>query len=81
MTDFQKDVGTVALYLFALALIVFGAYGLYRETAPRVTDVHAIILAVGLLLLPFFPARFAAAVKQVGGAVAEAWKAKKDAER
>lgn len=72
----RQSINMLLLYLFAFLLLGFGAYGLVQENgATKVTDPHAIIFAVGLLLLPFFPRVFAAAVKQVGTSIAEAWKA------
>lgn len=72
----RQSINMLLLYAFALGLVGFGCYGLSREHDPRATDPHAIIVAVGLLLLPFFPKVFAASVKQVGSAIAEAWKAR-----
>ena len=74
--DIKDSVKLLLLYVFALGLVGFGCYGLYQDKEPKATDPHAIIVAVGLLLMPFFPRVFAGAVKQVGSAIAEAWKAR-----
>ncbi len=72
----RDSVKLILLYVFGLSLIGFGCWGLHREHEPKATDPHAIIVAVGLLILPFFPTLFASSVKQVGGALIDAWKAK-----
>lgn len=81
--DIKASVKLLLLYCFAFALCGFGGFEMYSEmrksgTAPRISDPHAIIFAVGLLMFPFFPRVFAAAVKQVGEACFGAYKAWKD---
>ena len=71
MTDIQKAAATGARYGFALALLAYALWCLMHETAPKVTDVHAILAGVALLLLPDVPAHLAGGVQTVGGAVVD----------
>lgn len=79
MTDRAKQLSNIAIGVLAVSLLAFGLYGLYREQAPKVTDVHAIIVAVGLVLL--VPSQLASGIKTAGFAVIEVFKAKNDAEK
>lgn len=65
----RDDLALVGRYVVAFALIGYGAWGLTLETrakmAPRVTDPHAIVLGLGLTVLPFLPGWFAAGAAKV----------------
>lgn len=60
-----------------IALTVFGAALLWKSSDVHQTRVGAGILAAGVLLLPSVAAALASGVKQLGGAIAEAWRASK----
>lgn len=65
-----------ALALLGLALVAFG--GWQYTVAPTDAARHgaAGFVVAGLLLLPSVPSLLAAGIKSVGGALADAWKAK-----
>lgn len=67
MSKLQSDLALAGRYVFSLALIGYGGWGLARETAPKVTDPHAIVLGIGLLLVPFFPGAFASSAEKIVG--------------
>jgi len=78
--DVKDSLRLLLRYAFCVALIGFGFFGIYQEKfVTKVTDPHAILVAIGLLLMPFFPREIAGAIKQVGSAIAEAWKARTSA--
>ena len=81
MSETTRTLAGLGRYAFAFALIGFGCWGVSHETAPKLTDPHVLMIGVGLLIVPFFPGAFAGAVEKVGAALAQAWKAKKDAEK
>lgn len=59
-----------------IALTVFGGALLWKASDVHQTRIAAGVLAAGLLILPSVASVIAAGVKQVGGALAEAWKAR-----
>ena len=74
----ETNLALLGRYVFSIALIGYGGWGLATETidkvAPKVTDPHAIVLGVGLLLVPFFPGAFAAGAEKVGTAITGVWR-------
>lgn len=67
----------VSLIGLGLVLVAGGGAIIYAGRANDTTvHVGAGIVAVGLLLLPSVATLLAAGIKQVGGAAAEAWRAK-----
>lgn len=73
----KTDLALLGRYVFSFTLIAFGAWGLSHERAARVTDPHAIVLGIGLLLVPFFPGAFAAGASKAGTAIVEVWRSYK----
>lgn len=69
MTDIQKVAATGARYAFALSLLAYALWCLAHEPAAKVTDVHSILAAIALVLLPDLPAHVAAGVRTIGSAL------------
>lgn len=70
---------SIGRYLLSLGLIGYGAVTLYGEKAPKVTDPHAILIGLGLLILPDIPMVIANGIKTIATPIVEAWRAKNNA--
>lgn len=64
--------------LMGLALMAAGAWLVYRQFPATLADkvFDGSFLVVGLCILPTMPTRLAAGIKQVGGSLADAWRAR-----
>ena len=74
--DVKHALGDVGLALLALAMMAYGGWGLLHEAQAKVTDPHALIFGTGLLIFPSIPRRLAAAVRTVGQAAVDVYRAK-----
>lgn len=67
MTDRAKELSKAGVTVLGLAFIAFGGWGVAHEQSTKLTDVHAIAIGVGLLLV--VPGQLASGIITVGSAI------------